>query len=47
MRFVVRVTRRAASNLGEIAEWLDAEGGPGVAERWLDSIERELSSLSE
>lgn len=47
MKFVVRVTRKAASNLGEIAEWLDAEGGPRAAERWLDSIERELSSLSE
>ena len=47
MRFVVRVTRRAASNLREIAEWLDADGGPKVAERWLDSIGRELSGLSE
>jgi plasmid stabilization system protein ParE len=46
MRFVVRVTRKAASNLGEIAEWLAAEGGPEVALRWLDSIERELSDLS-
>ncbi len=47
MRFVVRVTRKASSNLGEIAEWLATEGGPQVAERWLDSIERELSGLAE
>jgi plasmid stabilization system protein ParE len=47
MIFVVRVTRRAASNLGEIAEWLAAEGRPQAAERWLDSIHGALSSLSD
>jgi len=47
MRFVVRVTRRAASNLSAIGEWLRTEGGPQVAERWIDLIERDLSGLSE
>ena len=47
MSFVVRVTRRAASNLGEIAEWLATEGGSEVALRWLDQVQRELSGLCE
>ena len=47
MSFAVRVTRRAASNLSEIAEWLGREGGPEVALRWIDQVHRELSGLSE